>query len=110
MSTRTKDNNSMFVDIASLRDHISTLQEEKKIALRLYESVLITKNASEPEFQYQYDRILYNINQMIRYFDKMVETFEYIGEEAWRLSYELKGIIEKETENVRDITSRTFML
>lgn len=100
----------MFVDTGLLRDHVSKLREEKKIASELYENVVAMKSLSDPTIAYQYDSIIRDIEQMIEYFDRMAISLAHIDDEAVQLSHVLKDLIEDDTENVRRTTSNTYML
>lgn len=99
-----------YVDTGYLRDHVSKLREERKIAVRLYDNVAAMKRCDDPNKAYQYNSILRDINQMIQYFDRMSSILSNVCDDAVHLSHELGNIIENDTERTRRITSDTFML
>lgn len=99
-----------FVDTGLLRDHVSKLRQQKKIASRLYENVAAMKRLSDPSVAYQYNSILRDIQQMIDYFDRMAKELDHIGDEAVELSHRIGKIIEESTERTRSTTSKNFML
>ena len=104
------NNDALFVDTGCLRDHVSKLREEKKLAARLYENVLVLRRLSDPSTSYQYNSILRDVNQMIEYFERMASVLNRIDDEAIRLSREIKHTIEEDTEATRYITAKELML
>ncbi len=99
-----------FVDTGLLRDHVSKLHRERKIAYELYENVSMLKSISDPTISYQYNSILRDIAQLIEYFNKMADVLSHVSDDAVQLSYELGELIENDTENIHRITSNTYML
>lgn len=99
-----------FVDTGLLRDHVSKLRQQKKIASRLYENVAAMKRLSDPSVAYQYNSILRDIQQMIDYFDRMAKELDHIGDEAVELSHRIGEMIEDSTEKTRRTISKNFML
>jgi len=93
-----------------LRDHISKLREERKLAARLYENVLAMKRCSDPAAAYQYDPILRDIDQLEEYFQRMASFLAEVEDEAVRLSNKLGRMIDEDTDSTRRTTSGTFML
>lgn len=101
---------SLFVDTRLLRDHVSKLREDKKIASELYENVVKMKSLSDPSVADQYNSILYDINQMIEYFSRMADVLTNIGDNATELSHMFGEMITDDTERARHIISKTFFL
>jgi len=99
-----------FVDTELLRDHVSKLREEKKIALKLYENVRAMKALSDPANAYQYDSILRNVEQMLEYFDRMYKVLDNVEDDAVQLSHELTRMMEDDTYDTRHIVSKSIML
>ena len=108
--SKPKDLDGTFVNTGLLRDHVVKLREEKKIAIQLYESVLIMKKLSDPAVSYQYNSILYNIDQMIEYFDRMAKLLADVEDDATHLAMEIKMIIEDNTGQTRRRVSDAIML
>lgn len=107
----SKDNNNgLHVDTGLLRDHISKLREEKKVASRLYENIVAMKTAADPMAAHQYDLVLRDIEKMIEYFNAMSKQLTYIIDEAVQLSDELRGIIVDSTDMSRRIAGENFVL
>lgn len=104
------DHNGLFVDTGLLRDHVSILREEKKLAYRLYENVAVMKAAADPVIAYRYDSVLRDIKQMIEYFDKMAKLLTNVGDEAVRLSNELGNMIQDSTDVSQQMISEKFVL
>ena len=101
---------NLFVDTGLLRDHVSKLREEKKLASRLYENIAAMRTVADPADTYQYDLLLHDIGQMIEYFDQMAIQLAHINDEAVLLSHELRGIIKDSTELSRRITENSIVL
>jgi hypothetical protein len=99
-----------YVNTGLLRDHVSKLRQQKKIALRLYDNIAAMKSIDIPENFYKYNSILMNIERMIEYFDRMSRALEHIGEDATQISRLLGNKIEDDTQRVRHETSNTFLL
>lgn len=108
--SRNYSENGVYVDIGLLRDHISKLREEKKLASRLYENVAAMKMAADPMDDYLYDSVLHDIEQMIEYFNAMATQLAHIDDEAIQLSCTLRSIIKDSAELSRCITFENFML
>lgn len=102
--------NSLFVDTGLLRDHVSKLREEKKLAIRLYENVAAMKRVSDPTISYQYNPILRDIEELMEYFGRMANLLDSIADDAIQLSHEIGALIEDNTELTRQVTSNNFML
>lgn len=105
-----EDHNGLYVDTGLLRDHVSTLREEKKLASRLYENIAVMKTVADPMVAYRYDAVLRDIEQMIEYFDKMANLLSHIDDEAVQLSYELGGIIKESADISQQIVTENFVL
>ena len=108
--SRNYSENGVYVDIGLLRDHISKLREEKKLASRLYENVAAMKMAADPTDDYLYDSLLCDIEQMIEYFNAMATHLAHIDDEAVQLSHELRSIIKDSAELSHHITFENYML
>ena len=102
--------NGLFVDTGLLRDHVSKLREERKLASRLYESVAAMKSGADPTVAYQYDPILRDIERMAAYFGRMADTLSHVCDDANQLSKELGAMIKNESDLTRYISSKNFML
>ena len=104
------NNSGLHVDTGLLRDHVSKLREEKKLASRLYENVAAMKFFADPMVADRYGLLLQDINQMIEYFCRMANQLASVGDEAVQLSQELKGLIEDSTDLTQHITTESFAL
>ena len=102
--------NALYVDTGLLRDHISKLRGEKKLASRLYEKIAVMKMTSDPTVAHQYDSVLRDIEQLIDYFNEMANQLAYIDDEAVLLSQELRGVIEDSTDLSQRITAKSIVL
>lgn len=102
--------NGLYLDTGLLRDHVSRLREEKKLASRLYENVVVMKTVADPMVAYQYDLVLRDIEQMIEYFNTMANQLAHIDDEAVRLSHEVRGMIEDSTDMSQRVAAESFAL
>ena len=103
-------NSGLYVDTGLLRDHISKLREEKKLASRLYENIAVMKITASPMVAHQYDSLLRDVEKMIDYFDAIANQLDHIDDEAITLSYKLRSIIKDSTEQSQRITSENLVL
>lgn len=104
------NNNGLYVDTGLLRDHISKLQKEKKIASRLHENIVAMKTVADPMLAYQCDLVLRDIEQIIEYFNAMGNQLTHTVDEAVLLSDELRGIIVDSTDLSQRIAAENFTL
>lgn len=102
--------NCLFVDTGLLRDHVSKLHEEKKLAIGLYENVNAMKTGSDLTISHRYNSILRDIEQLIEYFSRMADLLADIDDDAVHLSHRLHILLEDDTERIRHVSSKNFML
>ena len=102
--------NGFFVDAGLLRDHVSKLRQEKKMASELYRKVATMKSQADPAVAYQYDPVLRDIEQLVEYFGRTADLLAHINDEAVHLSRELRGLIEDDTEQAWRIAAENIML
>lgn len=100
----------VFVDAGLLRDHVSKLRNERKIALELYESVVAMRNLSDPETNYQYSPLLADIYQLVDYFTVMARKLDEISDDAVLLQKRIEGILVQDTIELRNTVKKTFSL
>lgn len=100
----------VYVDVGLLRDHVSKLREEKKTAMKLYDSVVMMRECSELPAGGQYSAVLRDVNQLIEYFNRMARVLAEAEDEAIRISKEIGIAIEDETELTRHTSSQNYML
>lgn len=102
--------NGLYVDTGLLRDHISKLREEKKLASRLFENIAFMKAFADSAVVHQYDLALRDIDRMIEYFDAMANLLAHVCDDATQISGELRGVIENSTDLSRRIVAESIML
>ena len=93
-----------------MRDHVSQLREQRKLAARLYEKVKAMKDLCDPSVAYQLDPILNRAAELKDYFRKMADLLSRVDDDAVQLSLELGNLIEDETARTRHASSQAFML
>ena len=107
-----KGNNTSgtFVDTGLLRDHVSKLRAEKKLAVRLRDSIIAMRNSSDGTSYGEYHSALRDVDQLIDYLEQMARLLSEAEDQAKRISHEAAGQIEENTIRTRHISSSTFML
>lgn len=108
--SKRHNGDSLFIDTGWLRDHISKLREQKKLASRLYDNVLAMKHAGDPTEAYRYDPILRDIELLIEYFGRMATVLSRTDDEAVKLSAELGDLIQTGTEQTKHTIEQNFSL
>ena len=108
--SKNRIKNTLFVDTGFLRDHVSKLREQKKLASRLYENVAAMKQVDDPTVAYKYDPVLRDIRQLIEYFDRMADFLSNVDDDAVQLSNELQALLRDDTDETKRAISNTFML
>lgn len=104
------ESGDVFVHTGFLREHVSKLRAERKIALELRENVEAMKYLVELDELYRIQAILHETDLMVEYFGKMADSIENISDEATYLSRTMGGLIEDDTENTRNTVRKTFSL
>ena len=105
-----RHNNGLFVDTGLLRDHVSKLREERKLACKLYDTVLAMRRMSDPSVAYQYNSILRDVEQLIEYFGRMADLLSTASDEAVQMSRQIGSLIQDETEYAHHVTNQNIML
>ena len=103
-------NSGLYVDVGLLRDHISKLREQKKLASGLYENIAFMRSAADPETAYRYDPVLRDIERMMEYFDAMAKLLAETADEATLLSHELRGMIRDSADLTLGIVNANIAL
>ena len=100
----------VFVDTGLLRDHVSKLREEKKIATRLRNNIRTMKKYEDPSRYGQYTQIFRDIDCLIDYLEQMVKILSNTEDDAVRLSYAIGNLLKDDVDNTYHIISDSFML
>ena len=99
-----------FIDTGLLRDHVSKLRSEKKIAVQLRESIVAMRNSSDGTNYASYNSALRDVNQLIEYLDRMARLLAEAECQATQISYETARQIDENIAETRRVSSGTFML
>lgn len=102
--------NETYVDTGLLRDHVSKLREEKKLAMRLRDGIVAMRNNSDSAAFGEFYPILRDLDMMIEYFERMARVLAVTESEAVQLSRELGNEIEENTAQTQHRSSSSFML
>lgn len=100
----------LFVDTGLLRDHVSKLQKQRKIAERLRESLQAMRNLSDPEAFGKYSSVLRDVDQLCEYLTRMARLLDNTGDEAVQLSQEIGRLIQEDADYTRHIAEKAIML
>lgn len=92
---------SIYIDTRLLRDHVSIILEEKRIAQQLYSQVNQLKRSDESVFGPQCHEALSKIDTLIRYYQMMANALEEVGDNAVALSREISRILQDDTDEVK---------
>ena len=99
-----------FVNTGLLRDHVSTLQEERKTALQLRESLIAMRNNCDSADFSSFTPVLRNVNQLIEYLERMARFLAETEEKVIVISRETARQIEDQSLHIGHVSSSTFML
>lgn len=102
--------NDMFVDARLLRDNVSKLRAEKKLAVRLRDSVMAMRNSSDGTSYGEYHSVLRDVDQLIDYLERMARLLSEAEDQAEQISHEAANQIEENTIKTKHISSQSFML
>lgn len=108
--SKNRNQNTLFVDTGFLRDHVSRLREQKKLASRLYENVAAMKRVDDPTVAYKYDPVLRDISKLIDYFGRMADFLSNVDDDAVQLNDKLEALLRDSTEDTKGAINNTFML
>lgn len=102
--------NSTFIDIGLLRDHISKLRAEKKMATRLRESIIAMQECSDEYAYSKYRSVLHDVDILIEYLERMARLLTEAEERAIQISQETNVMIADHTDETHYVSSQSFML
>lgn len=103
-------NDGFFIDTGLLRDHVSKLKNQRKIAEKLRESIQAMQRVAKPETFVQYKAVLREVDLLCEYLTRMVRALDHTGEKAVELSSKLTAMLVDDIEQTRHITSNELML
>lgn len=100
----------LFIDTGLLRDHVSKLNSQRKIAERLRYNLQAMRRAADPETSNQYKAVLRDVDRLCEYLTRMARVLNNTGDEAVMLSREMAALLIDDTEHIRQVSSNTLML
>ena len=98
----------VYLNTRLLRDHVSRIQEERRTAQRLYESVRRAKELSDPTIESAYNGVLDDINALIRYFEKMEDAFDQIELKAIELNRTVQSLVQEGIDQTKEVQNKYF--
>lgn len=102
--------NDTFIDAGLLRDHVSKLRSEKKMATRLRESIRAMQQCRGEYADSKYYSALHDVDMLIEYLERMARLLAEAEERAIQISRETNVIITDRTDETRNVSSHSFML
>ncbi len=90
-----------YLDIKYLRAHVPEIQDERRTAQRLRDSVRMTRDLGDPNLAPRYSSIIHSVDNLVLYFDKMADVFEDLAYEGNKLSKKISQMVDEGSEQVR---------
>ena len=100
---------SIRINTRLLRDHVSAVREEKRLAQQLQNKVELLKRISGEGERPAYQYILGRVECLVRYYQKMADALEEVGDEAEYLYRQLAKRLRDENDAARSEISSTFL-
>ena len=100
---------SYYFDTRSLRDHVSDLREEFRVAQRLHETVKRVRDTGDPLLWQEYGRVLNRIGELQHYFERMIDVLDNAAFDAAKLSQELGKTIQDGTDKIQDLNNKMMI-
>ena len=94
---------SIHIDTRLLREHVSVVLEERRIAQRLYSNVEALQRISDEASRAQYRALLNKIDRLIQYFQKMADALEEISDGADALYRELSRLLGDDNDVAKSV-------
>jgi len=101
---------SIHVDTGLLREHVSVVLEEKRIAMELQSHVETLMRISGDSARPQYQSILNRIENLVLYYQKMADALETVGEDAVMLHREIASKLRDDNDEATHVVSQHLML
>lgn len=102
--------NGTFIDTGLLRDHVSKLRAEKKMATRLRESIIAMQQCSDEYAGSKFHSALYDADMLIEYLERMARLLAEAEERVIQISRETDVMITDRADETRHVSSHSFML
>lgn len=100
---------SVHIDTRLLRDQVSAILEEKRIAQQLLRKVEMLKSTGDDSTSIQLQAIISKVQNLVRYYEKMAGVLEDVGDEAVRLSRFFTQLIRDERDESNNSISHRFL-
>lgn len=89
----------IYIDTTRLRLHAAELQEDRRVAQQLYDSVDAARRCSDPVFYNRYRRLLEDVRGLVRYFDAMAEIMDDVSTGAEQISTRINHMLQNNIDN-----------
>ena len=100
---------SIHIDTRLLREHVSVVLEQRRMAQQLYERVEALQRISEETSRAQYRTILHKIDRLIQYYQKMAEALGSIGDGAEALYRDISRLLSDDTDAAGRVLPNTML-
>lgn len=101
---------NIHIDTGLLREHVSVILEEKRIAEQLLYQVEKLRKLSSDSVGPQYNAIVKKIENLIQYYRRMAEALETLGDDAVMLYREIAQKLQDDNDKAKRDISNFFML
>ena len=99
----------IHIDTALLREHVSVVQEEKRLAMQLQSQIELLKRISEVESVQQYQQILNKVDNLVQYYQNMADALDTAGDLAVEYYREIAAILQDDTDEAKSVISRYLL-
>lgn len=103
------DFDGLYVNTRLLRDHVSDVAEQKKLAQQLLERIDWMQTADVDGPQDQYCHLQQKIHNLIQYYNNLEITLEEIEEKAVYLSRDIRNTVRSDTEETTEKVNHDFL-
>lgn len=97
------------IDTRLLRDQVSAVHSEKRIAQQLYSNVQTLISISDEMLRAEYRTILPKVDKLVRYYQSMEDALDEIADKACELSAQISGLLRDETDIAKAIGTEVFL-
>lgn len=100
---------SIHIDTGLLREQVSVVREEKRIALELQSQVEKLKRTGDESSVAYYNDLLDRIEILVQYYGRMSDALETVGDDAVLLYRNLAQTLEDEKDAAKDTINHVFL-
>lgn len=102
-------NEGIRIDLQLLRDYMSAVLKEKRLAQQLYSEVEGVSRISDDSTILQYRQILSRVEILIQFYQKMEETLQGVEENAIAIHREIMARLREETDEGKHVLPNAYL-